>query len=174
MRVVDVVCLVAAIAGAAYVYNVKHEAEIANDERRGLEREIGALSRDVGLLEADMAALEQPARLQAVVSDLPDVFALEPITSAHYVRLADIPFRSELIVEDDLLEGDADDSTQGTDFIAIEAPGQIDLLLQVLNGPSQSAERASVVPSEPSDSIGALLDGVVGGGTEMRIEERTP
>lgn len=91
MRVVDVVCLVAAIAGAAYVYNVKHEAEIANDERRGLEREIGALSRDVGLLEADLAALEQPARLQAVVSDLPDVFALEPITSAHYVRLADIP-----------------------------------------------------------------------------------
>jgi hypothetical protein len=174
MRVVDVVCLVAAIAGAAYVYNVKHEAEIANDERRGLEREIGALSRDVGLLEADLAALEQPARLQAVVSDLPDVFALEPITSAHYVRLADIPFRSELIVEDEALEGDADDAAHDADVIAIEAPGQIDLLLQVLTGASESLESAPAAPSEPSDSIGALLDGVVGGGAEMRIEERTP
>jgi hypothetical protein len=174
MRVVDVVCLVAAIAGAAYVYNVKHEAEIANDERRGLEREIGALSRDVGLLEADLAALEQPARLQAVVSNLPNVFALEPITSAHYVRLADIPFRSELVVEDQGLEGDADDDAQDADLIAIEAPGQIDLLLQVLNGASESLESAPAAPAEPSDSIGALLDGVVGGGVEMRIEERTP
>ncbi|CAN0430586.1 unnamed protein product, partial [Ectocarpus sp. 13 AM-2016] len=100
MRVVDVLCLAAAIGGAAYVYNVKHEAEIAHDERRSLERDIGALSSDVGLLEADLAALEQPARLQAVVSDLPDVFDLEPITSAHYVRISDIPFRSDLIIED--------------------------------------------------------------------------
>jgi hypothetical protein len=175
MRVVDVVCLAAAIAGAAYVYNVKHEAEIANDERRGLEREIGALSRDVGLLEADLAALEQPARLQAVVSELPDVFALEPITSAHYVRLADIPFRSELIVEEEALDGDADEGAQSDDLIAIEAPGQIDLLLQVLTGASsQASEPAPTMPTEPSDSIGALLDGVVGGSAEARIEGRTP
>jgi len=164
MRVVDVLCLAAAIGGAAYVYNVKHEAEIAHDERRSLERDIGALSSDVGLLEADLAALEQPARLQAVVSDLPDIFDLEPITSAHYVRLSDIPFRSDLIIDDEALEGD--DTVFAEEVpIAINAPGQIDLLLQVLNGGTAVPQVAPVAPSEPSDGIGALLENVAGEST---------
>lgn len=165
MRVVDVLCLAAAIGGAAYVYNVKHEAEIAHDERRSLERDIGALSSDVGLLEADLAALEQPARLQAVVSDLPEIFDLEPITSAHYVRLSDIPFRSDLIIEDETLEGD--DTVSAEEIpVAINAPGQIDLLLQVLNGGTAVAQTAPVAPSEPTDGIGALLEGVAGEGAQ--------
>jgi hypothetical protein len=88
--------------------------------------------------------------------------------------LPTFPFRSELVVEDQALEGDADDDAHDADLIAIEAPGQIDLLLQVLTGASESLESAPAAPAEPSDSIGALLDGVVGGGVEMRIEERTP
>ncbi|MEQ8658693.1 MAG: hypothetical protein RIC24_15435 [Hyphomicrobiales bacterium] len=166
MRVVDVVCLVAAIGGAAYVYNVKHGAEVAHGERRSLEREIGALSRDVGLLEADLAALEQPARLQAVVSDLPDVFDLEPITSAHYVRLSDIPFRSDLIVEDETLEGEDTLSADQEVPVAINAPGQIDLLLQVLNVGMAEPQAAPVAPSMPSDGIGALLENVTGQGAQ--------
>lgn len=165
MRVVDIVCLAAAIGGAAYVYNVKHEAELAHDERRGLEREIGALSRDVGLLEADLAALEQPSRLQAVVSDLPDTFDLEPITSAHYVRLADIPFRSDLIVEEEAQDGEDAIAGDQEDSIAINAPGQIDLLLQVLNAGSAEPQAAPVAPSEPADGIGALLENVTGEST---------
>ncbi|MEO0382002.1 MAG: hypothetical protein AAF234_00495 [Pseudomonadota bacterium] len=164
MRLVDLLCLAAAIGGAAYVYNVKHEAEIAHDERRSLERDIGALSSDVGLLEADLAALEQPARLQAVVSDLPDIFDLEPITSAHYVRLSDIPFRSDLIIEDEVLEGDDTLSADQEVPVAINAPGQIDLLLQVLNGGTAEPQVAPVAPSEPTDGIGALLEGVAGEG----------
>lgn len=164
MRVVDVLCLAAAIGGAAYVYNVKHEAEIAHDERRSLERDIGALSSDVGLLEADLAALEQPARLQAVVSDLPDIFDLEPITSAHYVRLSDIPFRSDLIIDEEALEGD--DTVSADEIpVAINAPGQIDLLLQVLNGGTADPQAAPIAPSEPSDGIGALLENVAGEST---------
>lgn len=165
MRVVDVLCLAAAIGGAAYVYNVKHEAEIAHDERRSLERDIGALSSDVGLLEADLAALEQPARLQAVVSDLPDIFDLEPITSAHYVRLSDIPFRSDLIIDEETPEGD--DTVSADEIpVAINAPGQIDLLLQVLNGGTAEPQAAPVAPFAPSDGIGALLEGVAGEGAQ--------
>lgn len=158
MRVVDVICLVAAIGGAAYVYNVKHEAELAHDERRTLEREIGALSLDVDLLEADLAALEQPARLQAVVTELPDVFALEPITSAHYIDLSDIPFRSELI---ETVEPSVDDDPTAAiapNPIALQAPGQIELLLQVLTGAEPMTETDSPDPSnEETDSIGTLL-----------------
>lgn len=161
MRVLDVVCLAAAIGGAAYVYNVKHEAELAHEERRSLERDIGALSRDVGLLEADLAALEEPARLQAVVSGLPDAFDLEPITSAHYIRLSDIPFRSDLIVEDDLGD-EAGEASEDDAIFTVDAPGQIDLLLQVLIEESSAAASAPA-PSEPTvsqDGIGALIEGV--------------
>ena len=159
MRVVDVLCLVAAIGGAAYVYNVKHHAEMAHEDRRTLEREIGILSRDVGLLEADLAALEQPARLQSVVAGLPDILALEPIGSNHYIRLDDIPFRSELAAS--LPDGEPEDGLTPETTASIEVPGQLDLLLeQLIETPAPLA--ADVSPPAPIqqsiDSIGALLE----------------
>ena len=164
MRVVDVLCLAAAIGGAAYVYNVKHHAELAHEDRRTLEREIGALSRDVGLLEADLAALEQPARLQSVVAGLSETLALEPIGSQHYIRLDDIPFRSELAAS--LPEGELEDGGAPETTASIEVPGQLDLLLeQLIESPAPSV--ADVSPPaplhQPVDSIGALLESAVEG-----------
>ena len=164
MRVVDVLCLVAAIGGAAYVYNVKHHAELAHEDRRTLERDIGILSRDVGLLEADLAALEQPARLQSVVAGLPDILSLEPIGSHHYIRLDDIPFRSELAAS--LPEGGSEDGHTPETTASIEAPGQLDLLLeQLIEMPAPLVTDVSP-PSriqQPSDSIGALLESAAEG-----------
>ena len=157
MRVVDVVCLIAVIGGAAYVYNVKHEAEIAQDQRRALERDIAAIAGDVGLLEADLAALEQPVRLEAVLADLPDVFDLEPITSDHYIRLSDIPFRSDLIVDADESEEAADDLVAEEPEV-IDAPGLIDLLLQQITATSDPDPSDSVAQTGSIDSIGALLE----------------
>ncbi len=164
MRLVDAVCLIVAIGGAAYVYNVKHEAEVAHDERRTLERQIGAISQDVGLLEADLAALEQPARLQGLISSLPDAFPLEPISTPHYIDLADIPFRSEIAaldVDEDPLEGELDDVAPAPIVEAQQAPSPIDVLLQ---GLVETAPAASTVITEVqsvADGIGALLQDVM-------------
>ncbi len=157
MRIVDVACLAAAIAGAAYVYGVKHNAELAHDERRMLERDIGNLAQDVRLLEADLAALQQPARLQAIVGALGESFALGPITSAHYTAISDIPFRHELAnpgseASDQLLESHEQDLSV---VPVIEAPGALDLLVQQLTGSTLD----TTPPADPiADDIGTLLE----------------
>jgi hypothetical protein len=148
MRVVDGLFLALAIGGAAYVYDVKHQAEEAHDTRRGLEREIGSLSRDVSLLEADLAALEQPARLQGLVASLPEAFNLEPIAARHYVRLSDIPFRVEE-VEDPQAEALGTLADQGL-------VSDLDTLIESLMGDVERSEDAAV----PADDIGRLLEGV--------------
>lgn len=146
MRVVDCLFLALAIGGAAYVYDVKHQAEEAHDTRRGLEREIGTLSRDVSLLEADLAALEQPARLQGLVASLPEAFDLEPIASRHYVRISDIPFR------DDELE-----TPQPSAIGSLADQGvvsDLDTLIQSIVGTAPVSEPDVA----PADDIGRLLE----------------
>ncbi|MBV6656171.1 MAG: hypothetical protein KI785_00225 [Devosiaceae bacterium] len=131
MRWVDGLCLALAVAGAAYVYDVKHEAETAHDSRRTLERDIAAISADVDLLEADLAALEQPVRLQALVEGSPEAFSLEPIASDHYVRLSDLPFRADLIAE---VTGSIGDESADADAqpanVTDAAPNQLDALVR--------------------------------------------
>lgn len=164
MRVVDVVFLALAIGGAAYVYNVKHEAEEAHDLRRSLERDIAVMTRDVSLLEADLAALEQPARLQNLVATLPQSFNLEPIAARHYMRIADIPFRADAPepVDEELQEdvtGDAPIAVVNT------PPSALDTLVEALVDDAQvnQASMDTVVPTQASDldaasdGIGALL-----------------
>lgn len=148
MRVVDCLFLALAIGGAAYVYDVKHQAEEAHDTRRSLEREISSMSRDVSLLEADLAALEQPARLQGLVASLPESFNLEPIASRHYVRLTDIPFRVDEI---EALEPEVRGSLADQGVVA-----DIDTLIQSLMSDTPMSEPDAA----PADDIGRLLEGV--------------
>lgn len=168
MRVVDALCLMVAIGGAAYVYNVKHEAEVAHDDRRTLEREISAMSQDVGLLAADLAALEQPARLQGVISSLPEAFALEPISSGDYVRLDDIPFRTEIaaLQAQDLAEADSVDAVE-IEAVAVPIvepaptpPNPLDLLLQGIVDAAPNVQ-VEALPGQLVDGIGALLQDVM-------------
>lgn len=157
MRAVDGLCLVAAVATAAYVFNVKHEAEIAQDTRAALERDIATVSRDVRLLEADLAALEEPARIQRVIASLPETFALEPITSAHYIHLDDIPFRTDLIVEAPENAGEISDDDLGVPVaVGLAVPSALDVLLQEVAG--NNAPTIRVDPVSSGDGIGALLE----------------
>ena len=154
MRVVDAICLAVAISGAAYVYNVKHQAEIADDARRALEREIAVLSGDVSLLEADLAALERPGRLESLVASLPEAFPLEPVEGRHYVRLADIPMRSAIVPPVDATDTGADPRED----MAAE-PGEIQRLLQELSAP-RGEGRPSGEPGEAMDRLADLLRSV--------------
>lgn len=177
MRVVDGFFLALVIGGAAYVYDVKHEAEQAHDTRRDLERSITLLNEDVSLLEADLAALEKPARIAAIVSAMPDVFALEPISSEHYVRLSDLPFRSELVEQATgsiSAEDDTGDDGSPVD-LEVQPASPIDGLLADILEREQAAspdeplraaaemppgERPSLIVAPPaaSDGIGDLLE----------------
>lgn len=148
MRVVDGLFLALAIGGAAYVYDVKHQAEEAQDLRRGLEHEISGLSRDVNLLEADLAALAQPARLQDLVASLPEAFDLEPIAARHYVRLSDIPFR------DDEIEAPRPEALGSLADQGVVS--DLDTLIQSLVGDAGMSEPEIA----PADDIGRLLEGV--------------
>lgn len=148
MRVVDGLFLALAIGGAAYVYDVKHQAEEAHDTRRGLEREISTLSRDVSLLEADLAALEQPSRLQGLVASLPEAFNLEPIASRHYIRLSDIPFRVD---EVEAQQAEAHGSLADQGIVS-----DLDALIESLVSDTTMSEPEAL----PADDIGRLLEGV--------------
>lgn len=154
MRIVDGVFLTLAIACAATVYSVKHQAEVANDVRRDLQREIANLASDVGLLEADLAALEQPARLQELIGWLPPEMVLEPIGARHYVRLSDIPFRAALVVPDEAAEDGVASTDESLTTGALGEPAvssELDLLIEQVALP-QPAE-------DPSDAIARLLEG---------------
>lgn len=152
MRVFDAVCLALAVGVAGYVYNVKHEAEVAQDAKRALEREIAIVSRDVHLLEADLAALDHPGRLQAVVRGLGEDIALEPIAARHFIRLTDIPFRSDLITE-------ADETADGAVPVASVAEGN-DQAPSVDDGIASLLANGSA-PERSSESLDALLNDIL-------------
>ena len=170
MRLVDGLCLALAIGGAAYVYDVKHEAEGVHDQRRALERDIAALRDEVGLLEADLAALENPVRLQGLLAAAPESFDLEPIASTHYLRLSDLPFRSAVVDEATAALGEApqEATTELPSAPETNAGTGIDALLETLLGAPDEALQplppALVGASTPTsagtatDSIGALLE----------------
>lgn len=180
MRVLDAVCLVLAVGVAGYVYNVKHEAEIAQAAKRALERDIAIVSRDVHLLEADLAALDHPGRMQALVRGMDQTVDLEPIEARHFVRLTDIPFRSDLAASDgdgagpqtpvaDIPDPSADlpgtgDAIAGllaTDGAPEGPTDALDALLEELLVPMDDDSRQVTVPAETEasrDGIAALLE----------------
>lgn len=168
MRVIDAVCLALAVGVAGYVYKVKHEAEIAQDAKVALEREIAIVSRDVHLLEADLAALDHPGRMQNLVGNATDELALEPIAARHFVRLSDIPFRSELIptdveLGDEGLPVAASDSDEAIAIGATVGPGTGDGIAGLLAG--QREQDTSV------QSLDALLTELIGTQTDAASVE---
>ncbi|MEM1287790.1 MAG: hypothetical protein AAGH60_05530 [Pseudomonadota bacterium] len=151
MRLLDVAIVSLAVAGAAYVYDVKHQAEQLVDERAKLERGVDVLSKDVSLLEADLAALESPGRLQALVGQVGGSSSLGAVRSGHYISLADIPFRE--------VETDAVASTES--------------LLDVTGSIGPQVPDGAIVDTEPNE-IGDLLTSLATPGEEQVFSPSQP
>jgi hypothetical protein len=92
-RIFNFVLLAAMIVGAAIVYNMKHEAEVAADKVARLQAEIAREKDAVALLRAEWSVLTQPARLQDVVTKYADHFQLQPFSPKQMATIDEIPLK---------------------------------------------------------------------------------
>ncbi|MEL6752142.1 MAG: hypothetical protein AAFO70_08690 [Pseudomonadota bacterium] len=81
IRLVDTAFIVAAIAGALWTYNIKHEADEQAATLKDLRAEIRAETDRIAVLEADWAIATTPSRLAEIVAQHGDDLALEEMAS---------------------------------------------------------------------------------------------
>ena len=66
MRITDIVLLAAAVGGAIYTFQIKHDAELSAKKLATLKAQIAAQHRKIALLEADWALETGPAWLENI------------------------------------------------------------------------------------------------------------
>jgi hypothetical protein len=94
MRVVNLVLLALMLVGAVVTYQMKYRAEVAAGEVARLNRDIGEEKEAIRLLNAELSLLTQPARVQAVVAEHDDYFALRAFSPDQVAGVDDIPPRT--------------------------------------------------------------------------------
>ena len=91
IRFFDVALLGAAIAGAVYTYQIKHEAELSAKNIRSLQAQISAQDRKIVLLEADWALETNPTRLRKISNQYENQLQLKPLDSHQIIDLTELP-----------------------------------------------------------------------------------
>jgi hypothetical protein len=94
IRVANGLFLLAMIVAAVVTYDMKHRAELAAEGIDRLKADIATEKDGIRTLTAEWAFLTQPSRLQAVVSEHADYFALRPFSPDQIASINDIPLRS--------------------------------------------------------------------------------
>jgi len=109
--------LIALIVGvAAWTFQIKHEAELSEDEIARLERAIKLENETIDLLKADWAHLNDPARIQAIVERFSEQLDLQQLQVEQIITLDELPMRSPS-QPDDLIADKIDvmdDTTTGS------------------------------------------------------------
>ena len=86
--------LVAALLGVVVVtYNLKHNAEVAEDNINQIQANIAVEKDKIRTLDAEWAALNQPSRLEAVVNEHSDYFQLQSFLPDQIATITEIPLR---------------------------------------------------------------------------------
>ena len=93
LRIANAVLLVAMIAGATVTYDMKYDAERSAEGVARLKADIAGEKDSIRTLTAEWAFLNQPSRLEAVVEEHADYFALQPFSPDQLVSIDDVPFR---------------------------------------------------------------------------------
>jgi hypothetical protein len=93
-RIVNVVLVLAMIAGAVITYNLKHETEKAAARVARLHTAIAREREAIALLKAEWSVLSQPGRLQQLIARYQDYFRLEPFSASQVATLDEIPLRA--------------------------------------------------------------------------------
>ncbi len=93
-RIVNLVLILAMIAGAVVTYNLKHEAEKAAARVSRLHAAIAKEREAIAYLRAEWSVLSQPGRLQELVTRYQEHFRLEPFSANQVATLEEIPLRS--------------------------------------------------------------------------------
>ena len=128
IRITDIALLLAAIGGAVYTYQIKHEAENAARHIKTLHAQIAAQDRKIALLEADWALETGPARLEHIAEQFKEELQLAPMESSQIIDSTELPgFRLDRTpVSDETYAGkDRNILTGGVgDLIQREVKGQ--------------------------------------------------
>jgi hypothetical protein len=98
-RTTDIVLIAVMVAGAAFTYTTKHEAENRLAEVRNIERQIRFERDTIDVLKADWSLLTQPSRLQKLAEIYSSELQLAPIEAHQIVGLDELPMRP-LEIED--------------------------------------------------------------------------
>lgn len=91
VRWINVLFVLAVIAGAAAVFRMKHDAERAAEHVAALQRQIDEERETISLLKAEWSLLNQPARLQRLVERYNAYLQLEPLAVEQIAAMEDLP-----------------------------------------------------------------------------------
>lgn len=91
VRILNVLFVLAVIAGAGVVFGMKREAELAADRTVALQQQIDEERETISLLKAEWSLLNQPSRLQRLVERYNTYLRLEPLAVEQIAALEDLP-----------------------------------------------------------------------------------
>ncbi len=92
-RIVNILLVVLMIIGAAAVYDMKYEAEIAAERVADLRAQVVREREEISLLKAEWSLLNQPARLQKLVDRYHQFLELEPVDVRQILAIEELPAR---------------------------------------------------------------------------------
>lgn len=94
IRIINVLLVLAMIAGAVITYNLKHDTERAAARVARLHTAIAREREAIAYLKAEWSVLSQPGRLQQLIARYQDHFRLEPFAASQVATLDEIPLRA--------------------------------------------------------------------------------
>lgn len=102
IRITDMILLGAAVAGAVWTFQIKHDAEQSAKNLRSLSAQIRAQDRKIALLEADWAIETSPHRLEKIATQYSKQLELQPLESHQIVDTSELPgLRIDRTISDD-------------------------------------------------------------------------
>ncbi|MCB8837866.1 hypothetical protein [Aurantimonas sp. VKM B-3413] len=93
VRTLDIVLIAVMISAAAWTYKIKHDAQAIETEVNRLEKKIALQKETIQLLQADWTLLDQPGRLEDLVSAFADDLQLKPLQPNQIVEPDELPAR---------------------------------------------------------------------------------
>ena len=91
IRITDIVLLAAAVGGAVWTYQIKHDAEQSAKHLGILRAQIAAQDRKISLREADWAIETGPARLAKIAKQHKGQLQLRPMESSQIIDTSELP-----------------------------------------------------------------------------------
>ncbi len=139
LRSIDVLMVGALIAGAAWTFKVKHDAQGEAAHLARLETRIRLENEAIDILKADWSLLTSPDRLERLAERYKGQLALEPASPRQIVTLDDVPLRQEALppIDDERVDAPSPDRQTMTGSVRPAA---------VKPEPDRKAEAASVRP----------------------------
>lgn len=92
-RALNVLLISTALGGAAYVYHLKHQAEVKAGEVHALERKIAQERQLAKEFHAEFSVLTQPGRIQSLTEKFQSYLELSSVEPQQIAAIDDIPMR---------------------------------------------------------------------------------